>query len=91
MENDASCKKTEIKGNTSFDPATIELLLSDARPYLSKSIISGSIQKTTAIVDKEEVSKSFEEGRYFIKSYTQRLPHLVSTKSTGNILCDEAC
>ena len=25
-ENDASCKETEIKSNTSYDPATIELL-----------------------------------------------------------------
>ena len=41
------------------------------------------------IVDKKEVSKSFEEGNYFFKSYTQPLPHLVSTKSTGNILCNE--
>ena len=56
-ENDASCKETEIKGNRSYDPATIELLLSDARPYLSKSIMSGRIQKAMAIVDKEEVSK----------------------------------
>ena len=90
-ENDASYNETEIKDNMSFDPATIELLISDARPYRSKSIISGSIQKTMAVVDKEEVSKSFGEGRYFIKSYTQRFPHLVSTKSTGNISCDEAC
>ena len=44
-----------------------------------------------AIVGKKEVSKSFEEGSYFVKSYTQRLPHFVSTKSTGNILCGEAC
>ena len=43
-----------------------------------------------AIVDKEEVSKSFGERSYFIKLYTQRLPQLVSTKSKGNILCDEA-
>ena len=90
-ENDTSCKETEIKGMTSYDPVTIELLLSDTRPYQSKSIISGSIQKAMATVDKEEVSKSFEEGRYFVKSYTQCLPHLVSTESIGNILCDEAC
>ena len=44
-----------------------------------------------AIVDKEEVSKSFEEGSYFVKSYTQRLLHVVSTKSAGNTLCDKAC
>ena len=56
-ENDASCKETEIKGNTSYDPVTIELLLSDARPYQSKSIVSGSIQKAIAIVDKKEASK----------------------------------
>ena len=37
-----------------------------------------------AILKKEEVSKSFEEGSYFVKSYTQRFPRLVSTKSTGN-------
>ena len=48
-------------------------------------MVSGIIQKAMAIVDKEEVSKSSEEGSYFVKSYTQRLPHLVSTKSTGNI------
>ena len=67
-ENDASCKETEIKGNTSYDVTTIEILLSDTRPYQSKSTISGSIQKAMAIVDKEEVSKSFEEGAYFAKS-----------------------
>ena len=33
----------------------------------------------------------FEDGSYFVKSYTQRLPHPVSTKSSENILCDEAC
>ena len=54
-------------------------------------MVSGRIKKAVAIVDKKEVSKSFEEESYFVKSYTQRLPHLVSTKSTGNILCDEAC
>ena len=67
-ENDASCKETEIKGNTSYDVTTIEILLSDTRPYQSKFTISGSIQKAMAIVDKEEVSKSFEEGAYFAKS-----------------------
>ena len=67
-ENDASCKETEIKRNTSHDLTTIEILLSDARPYQSKSTISGSIQKAMAIVDKEEVSKSFEERTYFAKS-----------------------
>ena len=67
-ENDASCKQTEIKGNTSYDPAMIELLYSDAGPYRSKSIVSGRIQKAMAILDKEEVSKSFEEGSYFVKS-----------------------
>ena len=67
-ENDASSKETEIKGNRSYHPAKIELLLSDARPYQSKSIASGSVQKATAIADNEEVSKSFEEGSYFIKS-----------------------
>ena len=67
-ENDASCKETEIKGNISYDVTTIEILLSDTRPYQSKSTISGSIQKAMAIVDKEEVSKSFEEGAYFAKS-----------------------
>ena len=89
-ENDVSCKETVIKNNTSYDPATIELLLSGARPYQSKSIASESIHKATAIVHKK-VSKSFAKGSYFVKSYTQHLPHLVSTKSTGNILCDEAC
>ena len=89
-ENEASCNETKIKGNTFYDPATIELLLSDARPYQSKSIASGSIKKAMAIADKE-VSKSFEEGSYSVKSHTQRLPHLVSTKPTGNILCGEAC
>ena len=54
-------------------------------------MVSGKIQKAVAIVDKKEVSKSFEEESYFVKSYTQRLPHLASTRSTGNILCDEAC
>ena len=63
----------------------MELLLSDFRLYHSKSMVSGIIQKAMAIVDKEEVSKSSEEGSYFVKSYTQRLPHLVSTKSTRNI------
>ena len=90
-ENDASCKDIEIKGNTSYDPATMELLYSDAGPYKSKSIESGSIQKAMTILDKKEVSKSFEEESYFVKSYTQRLPHLVSTKFTGNIFCEEAC
>ena len=78
-ENDVSCKETETKSNTSYDPSTIELLLSDARPYQSKSIASESIQKTTATVDKE-VSKSFEEGSYFVKSYTQRLPTKIHRK-----------
>ena len=90
-ENDASCKETEIKSNTSYELATIKLLLSDARPYQSTSLVSGSIKKAMGIVDKEEVSKSFEEGSYFVKSYTQRLPRLVSSKSTGNISCDKAC
>ena len=67
-EDDASCKQTEIKGNTSYDPAIIELLYSDAGPYQSKSIVSGSIQKAMAILDKEEVSKSLEAGSYFVKS-----------------------
>ena len=62
-----------------------------AAPYQSKFIVSGNIQKAMAIVDKEEVSKSFEEGSYFVKSYTQRLLHVVSTKSAGNTLCDKAC
>ena len=90
-ENDASCKETEIKGNTSYDPVTIELLLSNARLYQSKSIVPESIQKAMAILDKEEVSKSFEEGSYFVKSYTKRFPHLGSTKSTGNFSREEAC
>ena len=67
-ENDASCKETKIKSNTSYDLVTIELLLSDARPYQSKSIALESIQKATAIVNKEEVSKSFEEGSYFVQT-----------------------
>ena len=91
MENYSSCKETEIKRHPSYDLTTIELLLSGAGPYQFKSIVSGNIQKAMAIVDKEEVSKSFEEGSYFVKSYTQRLLHVVSTKSAGNTLCDKAC
>ena len=90
-ENYSSCKETEIKSHPSYDFTTIELLLSDAGPYQSRFIVSGNIQNATAIVDEEEVYKSFEEGSYFFKSYTQLLPHLVSTKSAGNTLCDEAC
>lgn len=83
--------ETEIISNTSYDPATIKLLLLDARPQLSKSLVSGSIKKTMAIVNKEKGSKSFDDGSFFIKSYTQRLPLLVSAKSTGNISYDKAC
>ena len=67
------------------------MLLSNARLYQSKSIVPESIQKAMAILKKEEVSKSFEEGSYFVKSYTQRFPRLVSTKSTGNFSREEAC
>ena len=82
-ENEASCNETKTKDNTFYDPATIELLLSDARPYQSKSIASGSIQKAMTIMDKEKVSKSFEEGSYSVKSHTTSPPpcfHKIHTK-----------
>ena len=44
-----------------------------------------------AIVNKEKGSKSFDDGSFFVKSYTQRLPLLISAKSTGNISYDKAC